>query len=159
MAEGKNTIDYLKIEECYNILYSPITDMNYKYGLTYITPENMILINEALSYLRKVHEIDGHTCNVVRKIYHHFSDNYFKIKEAILQEPRIIAQSFLSKNNVREFIFKRDGYKCLKCGSTKNLTLDHIVPVHKGGVNRLGNLQTLCRKCNSSKSIKIIDYR
>lgn len=58
----------------------------------------------------------------------------------------------------REFILKRDG-ACLKCNTTKKLTIDHIVPICKGGSNEINNLQTLCLKCNSDKDDKIIDYR
>ena len=45
---------------------------------------------------------------------------------------------------LREACFKRDGGKCIKCGSTHNLTADHIIPVAKGGVTALHNLRTLC---------------
>ena len=36
----------------------------------------------------------------------------------------------------------------------KNLTIDHIVPVSKGGQDHLDNLQLLCGYCNSSKGAK-----
>lgn len=53
----------------------------------------------------------------------------------------------------------RDGNKCLKCGSDKYLHMDHIIPVVDGGRAVFDNLQTLCRRCNSSKGIKQKDYR
>lgn len=40
-----------------------------------------------------------------------------------------------------------------------DLTLDHIQPIHYGGENKIGNLQTLCRSCNSKKGTKFFDYR
>ena len=40
---------------------------------------------------------------------------------------------------------------CSKCGSTKDLTLDHIIPLARGGTNDQSNAQVLCRKCNSIK--------
>ena len=46
---------------------------------------------------------------------------------------------------------KRDNYKCVKCGSTENLTIDHIIAVYNGGTNKIGNLQTMCAKCNEQK--------
>ena len=48
---------------------------------------------------------------------------------------------------------------CLKCGSEKNLTIDHIIPVSKNGTNDFDNLQILCGKCNQDKGDKIADYR
>ncbi len=43
---------------------------------------------------------------------------------------------------------------CAKCGSTENLTIDHIVPRVRGGTNELANRQTLCAPCNQQKSRK-----
>jgi 5-methylcytosine-specific restriction endonuclease McrA len=51
------------------------------------------------------------------------------------------------------------GYRCLHCGSTRRLGLDHIRPVSKGGKTEFENLQLLCRFCNETKGDQIIDYR
>ncbi|WNJ20683.1 HNH endonuclease [Pontibacter sp. G13] len=51
----------------------------------------------------------------------------------------------------RENIFRRDGYTCGYCGSTKDLTLDHIVPKSQGGGFTWKNLVTACRPCNVEK--------
>lgn len=61
---------------------------------------------------------------------------------------------------VKKKIFHRDG-KCLKCGLlfSWEFTLDHIVPLSKGGTNEEFNLQTLCDNCNRDKGSQIIDYR
>ena len=40
---------------------------------------------------------------------------------------------------------------CFACGSRENLTVDHIVPIARGGKHAVGNLMTLCGSCNSSK--------
>lgn len=56
-------------------------------------------------------------------------------------------------------------HKCLACGINKEdairggLTVDHIIPIDKGGTNNITNLQPLCQSCNSSKGIKTTDYR
>ncbi len=52
-------------------------------------------------------------------------------------------------------IYKRDGGRCVYCGSTQNLQIDHIIPFSKGGATTLENLQLLCQKCNLEKSNKI----
>ena len=56
--------------------------------------------------------------------------------------------------DLRQAIFDRDGRLCLECGSSKDLTLDHIVAESKGGKATLGNLRTLCRVCNSRKGAR-----
>lgn len=56
---------------------------------------------------------------------------------------------------VVDAVYKRDGGRCVRCGSTENLQLDHIVPFSKGGATSVENLQLLCRKCNLEKSNKI----
>ncbi len=53
----------------------------------------------------------------------------------------------------RERIYARDGYACVCCGATDDLTLDHIHPVSKGGRNDDANLQTMCR--NAKKGARV----
>lgn len=45
--------------------------------------------------------------------------------------------------------------KCQMCGTLETITIDHIMPLSKGGTNLIANLQPLCRSCNCSKSNKI----
>lgn len=54
------------------------------------------------------------------------------------------------------------GNKCLhpeksKCDGV--ITKDHIIPLSEGGTDNIDNLQPLCFSHNSSKGVKIIDYR
>ena len=49
--------------------------------------------------------------------------------------------------------------RCLCCGAVGDLTRDHVVPLVKGGSNDIGNIQPLCRPCNSRKGTKTVDYR
>lgn len=51
------------------------------------------------------------------------------------------------------------GNICLWCGQRKPLTVDHVVPLSKGGTNWISNIQPLCKSCNSKKNNKIIDFR
>lgn len=48
---------------------------------------------------------------------------------------------------------------CLCCGRGESLTIDHVIPMSKGGDNVVGNLQVLCFKCNSAKGDNSTDYR
>lgn len=56
----------------------------------------------------------------------------------------------------RKRIFKRDGYKCVECGSKDYLTIDHCIPISQGGPDRENNMQTLCLLCNQRKGSKIL---
>lgn len=52
----------------------------------------------------------------------------------------------------RNRIYKRDDYECVYCGSSRNLTLDHVLPKSRGGKNEWTNLVTSCFKCNLRKA-------
>lgn len=50
--------------------------------------------------------------------------------------------------------------KCLACGDKpESLSVDHVVPISKGGLNTIDNIQPLCLPCNIRKHTTIIDYR
>lgn len=51
-------------------------------------------------------------------------------------------------------IFERDNYTCQKCGSRRNLSVDHIFPESRGGELTMENAQTLCKRCNSKKGAR-----
>lgn len=51
------------------------------------------------------------------------------------------------------------GGVCLRCGATENLSVDHVIPLCRGGDNAAGNLQPLCRRCNSKKRHNVWDFR
>jgi hypothetical protein len=53
-------------------------------------------------------------------------------------------------------VWKRDGGKCAKCGTTEDLHFDHIIPWSRGGSsNTADNVQLLCGKHNLEKHDRI----
>lgn len=56
---------------------------------------------------------------------------------------------------VKREVWRRDGGKCVKCGSRANLEYHHIIPFSKGGSNTARNIELLCEKCNREISDKI----
>ncbi|MEH2078723.1 MAG: HNH endonuclease [Nostoc sp.] len=59
---------------------------------------------------------------------------------------------------VKKYVFQRDQYQCRSCGKTNvetNLSIDHIIPIARGGQNDISNLQTLCFTCNQQKTDNI----
>ena len=56
---------------------------------------------------------------------------------------------------VKVQVWRRDGGKCRKCGSNRNIEFDHIIPFSMGGASSVQNVQLLCQHCNGSKSDRI----
>ena len=54
---------------------------------------------------------------------------------------------------VRRAVFRRDGYRCVKCKRPGRLECDHAVALNLGGDPwSMDNLQTLCPDCHISKT-------
>lgn len=56
----------------------------------------------------------------------------------------------LSREDIAEITAAQNG-RCAFCSKKQRLSVDHIVPLAKGGQHVRGNIQMLCRPCNSSK--------
>ena len=68
-----------------------------------------------------------------------------------------------NRRSRRDFVFDRDGDRCVYCGATQRgpsfqdkaplrLTLDHIIPTSRGGRTVRSNLVTCCNRCNNARS-------
>lgn len=51
----------------------------------------------------------------------------------------------------RRVVLARDGHSCQYCGSTRHLTLDHVIPRSRGGSTSWDNVVTSCSQCNTRK--------
>ena len=76
----------------------------------------------------------------------------------ILRAPSVIKLQYRIKRPrprvrlSRREVFARDGHRCQYCGRRiKPLTLDHVVPRHRGGEHSWGNLVAACGECNHRK--------
>ena len=92
------------------------------------------------------------------------SRRVFKFKLVAVEESEIslgkevsnVANRRIIPTKVKLEVWKRDGGKCVKCGSKENLHFDHIIPWSKGGSsNTAKNIQLLCGKHNLQKHDKI----
>jgi len=84
-----------------------------------------------------------------------------KVKEEMIREGFFTREYIDNRKResipqeVQDRIWRRDGEKCVKCGSQEKLEFDHIIPLSKGGANTYRNIQLLCEDCNRQKSNKI----
>lgn len=46
---------------------------------------------------------------------------------------------------------------CYWCGQFAKLTMDHVIPISKGGKHEVGNIVGACLSCNSKKNVKLWD--
>lgn len=58
------------------------------------------------------------------------------------------------RSKITPLVFEEHGEHCQECGTTESLTIDHVIPLRKGGTSDLDNLQPLCKSCNSSKGTR-----
>jgi len=59
--------------------------------------------------------------------------------------------------DTRLFVWQRDGGRCRKCGSRRDLHFDHVIPRSWGGASTVDNVQLLCGRCNLSKGASLVD--
>jgi len=80
------------------------------------------------------------------------------------QQPSVIRLIYLIKRPrpmaklTRHEIFARDNHTCQYCGArTKDLTIDHVIPRHRGGKHSWDNLVSACKACNHKKGGKTLE--
>jgi len=57
--------------------------------------------------------------------------------------------------SIREYIKEQEVVgRCIYCGSTKDLSVDHLIPRARGGPESGDNAVTACKSCNSSRGDK-----
>jgi hypothetical protein len=53
---------------------------------------------------------------------------------------------------LRRLVLAADRYRCVSCGYSGDLQIDHVFPWSLGGLTVFYNLVTLCSECNRAKS-------
>ena len=131
-----------------NILSRKVLLLNNSYealGIISSKKAIIMLLSKKVDYIEKTKElIRSEKLNII-------IPDIVKLKTYIYIKNRKIA---LTRKN----IFKRDQYKCQYCGGGNNLllTLDHVIPKQKGGVDSWENLVSACTKCNINKGNKFL---
>jgi 5-methylcytosine-specific restriction endonuclease McrA len=88
----------------------------------------------------------------------------------IASNPELAKAIWISKNSKRRarkakngtyLVSKKEILKlisspCIYCGSLDFITIEHVIPISRGGTHGIGNLASACKSCNFSKSAKFI---
>lgn len=53
-------------------------------------------------------------------------------------------------------LLNRHQHRCFYCKRDGEITMDHVVPLSRGGTNTIGNVVPACRSCNSSKCNRLL---
>jgi hypothetical protein len=84
-----------------------------------------------------------------------YNQNYKKKNKTKVNE--VNARRRAIRRNAQSFYISKKDYKrlnrsfCFFCGAKIELSIDHIIPLNRGGTHGIGNLQVLCISCNCSK--------
>lgn len=103
--------------------------------------------------------IENHdkACQIGRRHYKKHVQQYLEHNRK--RKVRILGVNCTLTQQEWEAIKIKYGNKCLACGTTENISMDHIVPIALGGTHSADNVQPLCRSCNSKKHLNVVDYR
>lgn len=123
---------------------SHVLVLNYDY-----TPLNVTSIQRGFVL------VDKGKAEIIKSAENPISSGYKTyVRPVIIRLLRYITHYTRQLRANRNRIYKRDNYECVYCGSSRNLTLDHVVPKSRGGSNNWTNLVTSCQKCNLKKADK-----
>jgi len=87
-----------------------------------------------------------------------------RTSHAEFEIPSVIKLSYMIKRPrprislSKKEILRRDNYTCQYCGrKSRQLTIDHVIPRHRGGPHSWENLVAACPPCNRNKGGKMLN--
>jgi len=130
--------------------------------------EKIILLNSDYSYLnvinwkRAIKLIVREKVEVIKysnKIIHSVKKSIKILVPKIIKLVKMIRTIYrtkvpFSKRNV----LIRDNYTCQYCNfhSIDNMTIDHVIPIYRGGKSNFSNCVAACKKCNTKKGSHLL---
>lgn len=146
----------LRIGDAYVYMYSPAK------GIVYYSEKSQLCNNDTILYIEtNIEKISSFEKETIKQTL--LEKQQKKQLEKLATQELIDEGTLFPEANKRppipkevvDTVWNRDAGKCVYCGSTENIHLDHIIPFSKGGATNVENLQLLCQKCNLEKSNKI----
>jgi 5-methylcytosine-specific restriction endonuclease McrA len=112
--------------------YIPLMYCDIKRAMTLVYLKKAEIIKESGQFLRSVSE-------------------RFPVPKVIRLLSKLIRHLTPRVTYSRKNVQIRDQFRCQYCGSGDNLTLDHVLPVSRGGPSTWENVVTACYPCNARK--------
>ncbi len=82
----------------------------------------------------------------------HSANEIFSVP-SVIRLDHLIKRPRPQRKLTRLEVFNRDHFTCQYCGKdTHQLTLDHIIPRHQGGLHTWENITSACVPCNRHKA-------
>jgi len=154
LKSNKRALLFLDSLSILRMRIASATDLKNISGLTlawHDLKDGKDILNEEITELMKQLNRLVDANNAISRMFSECSTTLGGLLWNTYPERRKRANYRISEKHLRLMIFYRDGNKCVQCPATSKLTIDHIIPVLRGGSDEPENLQTLCRSCNSQK--------
>ena len=115
-----------------NLDYQPLNVCNVRRAVVLLSKEKATVI-EQNGHIVTSERLSFPSPSVIRLAYH-------------VKRPRPVVKL------TRKEVLQRDDHACQYCGKRGNdLTLDHVMPRHRGGQHTWENVVAACRHCNHKK--------
>lgn len=89
---------------------------------------------------------------------------FIRTVSTVYERPSVIRLVFVVRRPAprvrltKREILRRDEYRCQYCGrEAANLTVDHVIPRHRGGEHCWENLVAACPQCNRRKGSRMLE--
>ncbi|MGB9775660.1 MAG: HNH endonuclease [Anaerolineae bacterium] len=89
---------------------------------------------------------------------------FIRTVSTVYERPSVIRLVFVVRRPAlrvrltKREILRRDEYRCQYCGrEAANLTIDHVIPRHRGGEHCWENLVAACPQCNRRKGSRTLE--
>jgi 5-methylcytosine-specific restriction endonuclease McrA len=111
---------------------------------------------DARESMRRWREANPEDARAIRKRYREANIDEVRKRERENTHRRRALKGSTSPA-LAEFMAELITQPCTYCGATENITVDHVIPLSRGGKHEAANLTAACYSCNSSKGAKLLD--